>query len=382
MTRAAVKPEMLRWACERSRTGRDELTAKFSRLPEWEAGDRQPTLKQLEAFADAVRVPVGYLFLPEPPEESLPIADFRTMAGRSAERPSPNLLDTIYLCQERQDWYREFARITREPERGFIGSASLRDPPSETAENIRSVLGFNLDARRECRTSDEALQMFIKCAEDAGILAMTSGVVANNNRRPLDLEEFRGFALTDKLAPLVFINGRDARAARMFTLAHELAHLWLGESALSNAGAAPLRRHRREEVWCNAVAAEILVPLAALRPELRKEESLEDALSRLRPMFKVSNLVILRRLLDAGRIDRAAFEEAWKTEMALLRKKAGRTKGGSFYNTVPARAGRRFVRALVTSTLEGQTLYRDAFRMLGISKTRTFHELGRGAGVI
>jgi Zn-dependent peptidase ImmA (M78 family) len=166
-------------------------------------------------------------------------------------------------------------------------------------------------------------------------------------------------------------------------LAHELAHLWLGASALSDASAAPLHGYRREEVWCNAVAAELLVPLEVLRPVIEPLEPLDEAKQRLSRQFKVSTLVILRRLYDAGALDRAAFDRAWVQERARLRELAGTgAGGGDFYRTTLSRVSRRFARALVESTLEGQTLYRDAFRMLGVKKTETFNNIGREVGIM
>lgn len=383
MTRVAVGAGMLTWARERAGLEPADLAHRFPKLAAWEAGDAQPTLKQLEAFAKAVHVPVGYLFLPAPPEESLPIPDFRTLASQGIHRASPNLLDMVYACQERQGWYREFAQATRQPEAGFVGSAALDSAPEAVAAGMARTLGFDLQARADCRTWEEALRLFIAQADRIGVLVMVSGVVLSNNRRVLDPEEFRGFALADRRAPLVFINGADTRSGQMFTLAHELAHLWLGSSAVSDASAAPPSGYRREEVWCNAVAAELLVPLAALRPELRKVEALDAALQRLARRFKVSTLVILRRLLDARWLDRATFETAWAAERARLREIAGSgAGGGDFYRTTLSRVSRRFARALVESTLEGQTLYRDAFRMLGIAKTATFNHVGREVGVM
>lgn len=342
-----------------------------------------PTLKQLDDFARAVHAPVGYLFLPEPPDEPLPIPDFRTVNGRGVRRVSPDLLDMLYACQERQGWYREFAQTTRQRELAFVGSATLADAPAAVAGRMAETLKFDIDARAASRTWEEALRMFIGQADRIGVLVMVSGVVLSNNRRKLDVDEFRGFALADSRAPLVFINGTDTKSGQMFTLAHELAHLWLGSSAVSNASAAPLNGHRREEVWCNAVAAELLVPLARLRPELREGEALNFALPRLARVFKVSTLVILRRLLDARWLDRAAFDAAWAMERARLREAAdGDAGGGDFYRTTLSRVSRRFARALVESTLEGQTLYRDAFRMLGVAKTETFNNIGREVGVL
>lgn len=245
MTRAPVSPALLTWARERAGLEPADLLHRFPKLDAWEAGEALPTLKQLDAFARAVHVPVGYLFLPVPPDEPLPIPDFRTVEGRAVRRASPNLLDTLYACQERQGWYREFALTTRQPAAAFVGSAGLDERPEAVAAEIARTLGFDLDARAACRTWEEALRLFVAQADRAGVLVMVSGVVLSNNRRPLDVEEFRGFALADPLAPLVFVNGADSKSGQMFTLAHELAHLWLGSSAVSDAGAAPQRGHRR-----------------------------------------------------------------------------------------------------------------------------------------
>lgn len=375
--RVEVNPELLHWAIERAGDRRAYLYAKFPHLKNWERGEAQPTFKQLEAFAKAAYVPFGYLFLPEPPEENLPIPDLRTVGSRGVQRPSPNLLDTIYLCQLRQGWYQDYAESIGEDPRPFVGSVKRTHSPIHVAEEMRRELGFSVDERCQCRTWEEALRRFIEQAEDAGILVMVSGVVGSNNRRTLDPEEFRGFALADKTAPLVFINGADTKAAQMFTLAHELAHIWLGESALSDA--VPASTHN-VEVWCNRVAAELLVPLAELRRELGKEDAI-DAVPRLARAFKVSTLVVLRRLLGAEAISRQRFDREYGAEVARLTARPPRS-GGDFYLTQGARLSRRFARAIIASTLEGQTLYREAFHLLGIHKEQTFRELGRELEVL
>jgi len=383
MMRVKVKSEMLVWARERAGLETADLEHRFPKINAWEAEEIQPTIKQLEDFARSVHVPFGYLFLPAPPDEPLPIPDFRTVDGRGVRRPSPELLDMVYACQERQGWYKEFSLTTRQPEAEFVGSAQLQDRAVAVAASMAETLGFDLEARATCRTWEEALRLFIAQADSIGVLVMVSGVVLSNNNRKLDPEEFRGFALADRRAPLIFVNGSDSKSAQMFTLAHELAHLWLGSTAVSNASAAPNGGYRREEVWCNAVAAELLVPLAVLRNDLLHDETVEHAVGRLTRRYKVSSLVILRRLLDSGWLDRAAFDVAWAAERARLRVLAERGGGGGdFYRTTLSRVSRRFARALVESTLEGQTLYRDAFRMLGVAKTETFNHIGQEVGVL
>jgi len=379
MMRVEVRPELLRWARERSGLGLGSLADRFPQLEAWERGEERPTLKQIERFAQATHTPVGYLFLQEPPVERVPIPDFRTINNEHIEQPSPDLLDTIYICQQRQDWYHDFALSTGEERLAFVGSARLTSDVQTAAATLRSALGFDIEERRQLRTWTDALRRFIEQADALGVLVMVSGVVGSNNRRKLDPEEFRGFALVDDLAPLVFINGADTKAAQMFTLAHELAHIWLGRSALSDAGPISSLSHD-VEIWCNRVAAEFLVPLSILREEYQNGAELFGEVNRLARRFKVSTLVILRRIHDAGGLTREQLWEAYQEELARLRA-IPRGSGGDFYLTHAARVGKRFARALVASTLEGQTLYRDAFRMLGFSKLSTFHELGRSLKV-
>lgn len=379
MTRVAVQPDLLRWARARSGKSAELLSGKFPKLDAWERGEAQPTLKQLEQYAKATYTPVGYLFLREPPVERVPIPDFRTMAGARAGRPSPDLLDTIYLCQQRQEWYRDFARTMGERALGLVGSVRVTDDVVGAAARMRDELGFDLDERRQLPTWTDALRRFIEQADGLGILVMVSGVVGSNNRRRLDPEEFRGFALAEALAPLVFVNGADSKAAQMFTLAHELAHIWLGESAVSDAEASRVSSHAVER-WCNQVAAELLVPLAAVREAHDRHGALAAEVTRLARRFKVSTLVMLRRIHDAGGLTRQQFQEAYAAELARLRA-IPKGSGGDFYLTLGARAGKTFARALVSSTLEGRTSFTEAFRLLGFKKMATFRELGQSLGV-
>jgi Zn-dependent peptidase ImmA (M78 family) len=376
MTRVDIQGDLLRWARDRARLTTDILESRFPFLAEWETGERKPTLKQLEAYAKATRTPFGYFFLPEPPDEPLPIADFRTMGGRPVERPSPDLIDMVLACQERQDWYREYAQATGGDSLAFVGAADVNSTIVETAAAIRHLLGFDLDARRRCTTWTEALRTFIEQSDNIGVLVMCSGIVMNNTHRKLDPNEFRGFALADDRAPLVFINGSDSKSAQMFTLAHELAHLWLGQSAISDSTVAS-RQQNVVETWCNRVAAEMLVPLHLVKDDVRDGEPLAATVARMVRSFKVSSLVVLQRLREVGHLSWSQFELAYREELARLASLPRQSGGGDFYLTTAARYSRRFARALVESTMEGRTLYRDAFRMLGISKTATFNELGR-----
>lgn len=376
-TRVPINPDLLDWALKRAGVSADALAGKFPKLREWLTGELAPTLKQLEAFAAATHTAIGLLFLPQPPEEPLPIPDFRTLPEARLSRPSADLLDTIYLCQQRQAWYRDHQHLYGAQPLAFVGSTSVTDEVPDVAAEIAHTIGFDLAERRQLPNWSEALRCLIAQIEEAGVLVMISGVVGSNTHRPLRVEEFRGFALADTLAPLIFINGKDSKAAQMFTLAHELAHLWLGESGVSDAQAAT-RPDEVTERWCNVVAAELLVPLEKLREVYQASDALQDEMQRLARWFKVSTLVIVRRLFDLGAFDEESLWRIYHEELERVKALTTRDSGGGdFYNSLEARVSKRFTSAVVGSTLEGQTAFTDAFRMLGIKKSATFYEEAR-----
>ena len=359
MDRVDVEAKLLRWARERAGLRLDALAGRFPRIEAWERGEAQPTFKQLERFARGDVHTRRVLFLREPPVERIPIADFRTCTGSDRRRPSANLLDTIYLCQQRQNWYRDFVRTAGEGpilSIGFVGSTSTEDDIPAIAARMRRLVRFDVEERRQCRTWVEALREFVGRVETLGVLVMASGVVGSNSRRKLDAREFRGFALADSIAPMIFINRADTKAAQMFTLAHELGHVWLGSSGVSDAESAEATGQATEH-WCNRVAAEMLVPLDVLKKELSGRTDLGDELRRLARRFKVSTLVILRRISDAGGMTRAAYRSAYAKELdRLMALRAG--NGGDFYVTPGARVNRRFARAIVGSTVEADVIQR------------------------
>lgn len=378
--RVPIPKKHLLWAIERSGLEPEALTARFPQLDAWMDGTTSPTLKQLEAFARATHSPVGFFFLPEPPIDVLPIPDLRTVGDRAVARPSADLLEVVHLCQHRQEWYREFARGIGQSPLGFVGSKTLGSPVLEVAAEMRASLALNAPERSQLRGWEDALRWMRDRIDRSGVLVMTSGIVGNNTHRKLAVDEFRGFALVDTLAPLVFVNGADSKAAQMFTLAHELAHVWLGAPGVSEL--APLEPSAPDvERWCNQVAAELLVPLAELRDVFDRSADVLDEARRLSKTFKVSVLVILRRLHDAGFVDRARYWSIYTAESERLRAGAP-SGGGDFYLTQKARVGERFTRSVVVSTLEGHTLYRDALRLLGLGTQQTFDELALRLGLV
>lgn len=370
----AIEPKMLVWARQRAKLDLGGLIKRFPKLRDWENGAVQPSLKQLEAFAKITHAPIGMLFLPVPPLEQLPIPDFRTMGTATLLQPSIDLLETIYICQERQAWYQDYMRMQGEASLDYVGSVKMGTNVVKIAETIRQFLDFDLLQRGQIKTWEEALRLFKAQIENKGILVMSSGVVGNNNRRKLDPQEFRGFALVDKFAPLIFVNSNDTKSAQMFTLAHELAHVWIGKSGVSDSqvGVIPDQRNNHAEYWCNQVASELLVPLSDLEKHYHTNVTIEELARR----YKVSTLVVLRRIYDLGKINRETLWDKYRDELARLKKIASHAPdGGDFYRTLFTRSSKRFVNAIVANTLEGQTLFRDAFKMLGIKKSSIFYSI-------
>jgi Zn-dependent peptidase ImmA (M78 family) len=380
--RVRVAPQMLAWARKRSGRTVEDFVGRFPRLGEWEAGKALPTMRQLEDYAQATYTPVGFLFLPEPPEEHLPIPDFRTFGDELVLTPTPDLLDTIYACEQRQDWFREFADAHGSDPVSLVGSLTLDVDVLVAANQLRDALGFGLARRVEFSNWTEALSGLSEHAEDSGVLVMINGVVGSNTHRKLNPEEFRGFALVDEIAPVVFVNGADTKAAQIFTLAHELAHVALGGSAVSRPDLGQVEEGGETERWCNRVAAELLVPLVSLQAEYSPGSDLTAELDRLAKYYKVSTLVVLRRIFDAGMMSKQDFRSAYDQEYTrVMDLFAERSPGGNFYNTLPVRVSKKFARALIIDTVEGGTLHRDAFRLLGFKKFSVFEELSQRLGV-
>jgi Zn-dependent peptidase ImmA (M78 family) len=367
MARVSIQPALLQWARDRSGLPPDIVQLKFPKLGAWESGDAQPTLKQLETFARVTRTPLGMLFLQEPPDLELPIPDFRTIANQAVPVPSPDLLETIYAMQRRQHWLREYLVESDASPLPFIGSIDTTANPTEAAASIRATLGIDNDWAQRVPTWSDALRSLRSAIEEARIFPILNGVVGNNTHRKLDPEEFRGFALIDEFAPLIFVNGADAKGAQMFTLAHELAHLWIGAEGVSNLEDT-LPVDTAVETFCNKVAAEFLVPAAELAAIWDAVRNAAEPFQQLARRFKVSPIVAARRAWDLSLITRAVFFEFYEAyEEDDRRVRTKKSDGGDFYATQNTRIGKRFARIVDRAAKEGRLLYRDAYDLTGLS---------------
>ena len=380
MNRVSIRPEMLQWALERAGLDVHKLKPRFPRLSAWELGEEKPTLKQLEAFAKATHVPFGYLFLPEPPKERIPIPDFRTIRGEISS-PSPNLLDTIYAMQRRLAWLRE-ERIESEAEPlDFVGSAQLSDDPQAIGQEMRRVVGIGSEWAAKRKSWIDAVSEMREAIERIGVMAVINGVVGNNTHRKLNVEEFRGFSLCDNHTPLIFVNGADAKSAQMFTMAHELAHIWLGKVGEGLSGFENISpKGTGVETFCDKAAAEFLLPARELKVQWVGVKYEQQPFKTLARRFKVSPIVVGRRAMDLGLVDRERFFEFYRAYIGEERLKTGNSEsGGDFYNNQNVRVGQMFATNVIRAALEGRLSFREAYDLTGL-RGGTFQEYASRLG--
>jgi Zn-dependent peptidase ImmA (M78 family) len=343
----------------------NEVGATLEEVEHWEATGEIDT-DRLPLLAEKTKLPFGYFFLPEPPLQKLPISDFRRIGGEDPPPPSRRLLSVIYRCQRRQQWYRDYLIKNGADELPFVGSRTVRSPVSEVAREIAATAKIGAKYSRAANDWEETISRSIENIESAGILVNKVGYSDGYTHNTLSVSEFRGFALSDNYAPLIFVNGADAPPAQMFTLTHEAVHIWLGESAVSNldrtySGASEIER------FCNAVAAEILVPSDELKSEWRTANPIGAEVPRLARLFRVSEIVIARRGRDMGLVSHTYYEKLYDAQVG----RSAKSRKGNYYTNKPYEASRRFSAAIIREIRSGLTLYKEGMSLLGIKSTDT-----------
>ena len=371
MSTALIQPNILKWARERSHVDIEllahKLPVKSEKVIEWEAGSLQPTFKQAQKLAKILHIPFGYFFLKTPPGDNLPVPDLRTVSDQGNYQFSVDLRDVVANVLRKQDWYHDYLVEEGHNKIPFIGKFSISSDTNEIAKDITAYLRLSVEERSEAHNWEQFLRMLMDRCENAGLWVMRNGKVGNNTHRILDVDEFRGFTICDDYAPVIFLNGADAKAAQIFTLVHELAHLWLGESGVSDIG----MNFRSSDIpnkiekKCNEIAAEFLVPGLMLKDHWKAGLPLENNAEDLSSFFRVSSIVIARRLLDLKLVSFKEFISFYQKQVERWRReKENRPSGGSFYRTMPVANGQHFTNAVMQSVFKQRTLMRDGARLL------------------
>lgn len=387
---AHITPSLLRWARQRRNLSVEQAAAKVPTAPEdfaaWErsGSESRPTLRQAQKLAHILHVPFGYLFLSTPPIQTLPLPDLRTIADDQRNNFSADFLELLNDVLRKQQWIREFRETETYQRLQFVGKFATRENENAIAIDMTTTLGINDDFRGGAANWEDFLVRLIGNVETSGVLVLRSGIVKNDTHRRLSVDEFRGFAIKDELAPLVFLNANDSRAAQIFTLVHELAHIWIGQSGISNLdlGHRQLSANLNIEKLCNRVAAEVLVPKSSFQREWQGDARISANLARLTRLYRVSSLVVLRRALDLDKISWQKFNIHYQEERDKYQRRepSAEKSGGNFYATLGSRNSKGLVRAVVSQALEGRLLYRDAARLLSV-KVEKIRQVAAAFGV-
>lgn len=364
-TEVDVSADMLTWAISRAGFEMHEFTPKMPNLQKWIEGEKKPTVKQLEEFSRKVYLPFGYFFLTEPPEEELPIPFFRT-GDTDATKVHINVYDSILLMQQRQDWLHEYLKENDFHKLPFVGRFHDETNVQIIVDDIRRTLGLQDAWASGFDRWQDALNHLTDQIEDTGIITVFNGVVENNGTRKIPVESCRGFVLVDDLAPFMFINNSDSKAAQMFTVVHELAHIWTGKSAGFDFRQLQPAQDSNE-ILCDKVAAEFLVPEGAFNEVWGRNPNI-DAAARY---FKVSKIVIARRALDRGKLTKPQFFEFYNNY--ITHEERVKSSGGNFYATSRKRISITFAAHIQNAVRSGDLLYRDAYKLTSL-KGDTFHK--------
>lgn len=356
-----INSNIINWAITRAGNNLDEFYLDNPDVLDWIKGDKKPTIKQLENFTHKVHVPFGYMFMTEPPKEEIPIPFFRT-GQAPRDKVSLNVYHTIQIIKDRQNWLTNYLRESEYSDLDFVGKYNVNSDYKVIVNDIRNTLKLPANWASKLGTWEQALDYLTLQIEEIGIIINFNGIVGNNTRRKILVEECRGFVLVNKKAPFLFINSADAKAAQMFTIIHEIAHIWLGESAgFDNKRMLPA--DDPTEILCDKVAAEFLVPEIFFREKWNKSQNIKYV-SRV---FKVSPIVIARRALDLGLISKASFFGFYNNYISEFKnKKENQSSGGNFYATAKKRISLRFVSYVNNAVNENNLLYRDAYKLTSL----------------
>ncbi|NQY84337.1 MAG: ImmA/IrrE family metallo-endopeptidase [Alcanivorax sp.] len=363
-TYAKINPDILSWARERAQLSVSVLARKLGvnekSVEAWERGDKRLTFRQAQQYAAKTHVPFGYLYLKCPPKEQLPLPDLRTVGGQRPQRPSAELIEMVQIVLRRQEWYAEYLRDQGAERNELVGRFTIQSGVHVVVQHMREAL--RVPAHPTRGTWEDYFRLLVQRIEEVGILVMREGFIGHYTR-PLSVQEFRGFAIADPLAPVIFINQADAPKARFFTLIHELAHIWIGRTGISDASP---RTERQEEVFCNATAAEFLVPGKEFEDQWRDLENWRDNLPELEAHFRVSTWVLARRALTLQKISADEYQRYIRELQEEHRNRERENIPMSYYQGRKGHVSQTFSKALLSEALSGRVLLRDAGRLLGM----------------
>lgn len=360
-----IVPETLAWALRRARLDDGRLARAVDTTPDkvraWCDGRARPTYEQTKRIARKLNLSFGQLLLPPPDIPTLPIKDFRR--GHAApDEHSPELVETVYDALRKRDWWLEY-----NGEKPLPFLLPSQDPRKAKPEDVATDIREHIPVQHfwgKVRSREDLLRELSDAAESVGILVLRRSIVGSNTHRPLDPGEFSGFAIADPAAPIIVINTKDYVARQNFTFAHELAHIWLGQSALDDN--LELETLNQQEEFCDRVAAEFLLPTREFL-DVWQGDPLEAADKAAR-RFKVSRWAALRRAHELELIPFQEYRRLLDDYYRDFSTQPKRTGGfADFVRSVETRNSPRFTNAVVEATLGSDLTPKEGASLLGLS---------------
>lgn len=358
--------------------GRKEGISSEARLDRWEKGIETPTYNQLKQLAKAYRRPVLTFFLSKPPIKQTRLEDFRTIGSKAIDSDefSPEFSALLRQLEALQLNLHDLLEEAGSKSLPFVGSTGTKYKTIDVAQTIRELLGFSFSNQKSTGNYEQVFSEIRNKAEEKGIFVLLEGNLGSYHTN-IDPEVFRGLSISDSIAPFVVINPNDAKTAMIFTLIHELCHIFRGETGISNWNSLDISKRYlpfQNEAFCDQVAADFLVPERELLTDWEKYSlgySTEDAIKHIARQFSVSRIVIARRLLYFEQIDKDFYWDFFNTCQEEWQQQK-RTKKGKKDLKIPLkirtrnRLGNKLVNTVMNAAREGKISELDASRVLNV----------------
>ena len=368
---AFITPSVLEWAIKRAGVSAESIHKKAE---QWVSGKARPTFKQAVDIAKTLQIPFGYLWLKEPPKEQEIIPDLRTIGNGGLAQIPLELKTVVNDVKQKQEWFKEYAKTNGILKCEAIGRFKGSDDTQEIADDVTARLEIQDLVDSGC-DKDRMLKNLIEKIEKLGILVMRNSILRGNTKKKLNLDAFRGFAIFDEFAPLIFINTNDSKAGQIFTLMHEVAHLWIGQSGISDLD---IRENNKIELACNEIAAKILMPKTKIQKAFREFDD-DRWLECIADRFSVSTLAVLNRLRSLSLLAPRRYQELYNAELERLSRIPKTRPSGAPPPEVMVRVrnGYLFTFVVTSSVLSGDETYTNGASLLGFKNTDLINKVAK-----
>ena len=368
---AFITPSVFEWAIKRAGVSVESIHKKAE---QWVSGKARPTFKQAVDIAKTLQIPFGYLWLKEPPKEQEIIPDLRTIGNGGLAQMPLELKTAVNDVKQKQEWFKEYAKTNGILKCEAIGRFKGSDDTQKIADDVTARLEIQDLVGSGC-DKDRMLKNLIEKIEKLGILVMRNSILRGNTKKKLNLDTFRGFAIFDEFAPLIFINTNDSKAGQIFTLMHEVAHLWIGQSGISDLD---IRENNKIELACNEIAAKILMPKTKIQKAFEEFDD-DGKIERIADRFSVSALAVLNRLRSLNLLAPSEYRELYDAELEKFsRIPKKKSKGAPPPEVmVKVRNGYLFTFAVTSSVLNGDETYTNGANLLGFKNTDLINKVAQ-----